>query len=513
MPALKNKNLNFRKQRKEPIPGGASPAPGFEPVHPLTGLRSPFSAVGRHQHSLWLSHAANRIRLAARLAALRITAGCRPVIAISQVVHLGDIVACEPVVRQVRRQQPDAFIIWAVAREYRELVDSHPDIDYTLALECPTEWIYFADHGGFDRVIDLTFPGRYCPHCKISWSPREGSHGIHYNNYLSSRSLLAAYQRCAGLPQVDDTPRLHLDNGGQQAVDRLALPEKFIVVHCQSNDSRKDLGAKNWLRIRQYIDTHYGLPVVEIGLQPVLAEPSSAQHRNLCGRLTILESAEVIRRSLLFLGTDSGPGHLANAVGAYGIIALGKYHIFKKYIPYSGRYRAGEKCERIHHDEQISTLPLKRIYDALERRLQMLGYHSAISFQLLTPTNTATSPEDYQKLRDQIQEMITATLPAGETVVVASKGDDQLLRFKGRAGWHFPQDQTGKYAGHYPNNSTVAIGQLEALRIKGGRYLLFPRTSLWWLNHYAEFAEHLKKNHRLVVRDDSLGWLYELVSA
>ena len=156
---------------------------------------------------------------------------------------------------------------------------------------------------------------------------------------------------------------------------------------------------------------------------------------------------------------------------------------------------------------------MKRIYDAIDRRLRMLGYHSAISFELLTPTKTAISPEDYQKLRDQIQEMITAILPAGETVVVASKGDDQLLRFAGRSGWHFPQDETGKYAGHYPNNSTAAISQLEALRIKGGRYLLFPRTSLWWLNHYAEFADHLNKNHRLVVRDDSLGWLYELVSA
>jgi len=513
MPTLNNQTSISRKLRKGRIPGGAAPAPGFEPVHPLAGLRSPLSAVGRHQHSLWLSHAANRIRLAARLAALRVTAGRRPVIAISQVVHLGDIVACEPVVRQVRRQQPDAFILWAVAREYRELVDSHPDIDYTLALECPTEWIYFADHGGFDRVIDLTFPGRYCPHCKISWAPRGGSHGIDYDNYLSSRSLLAAYLCCAGLSQADETPRLHLDNGVQQAVDRLALPEKFIVVHCQSNDARKDLGAKNWNRIRQYIDTHYGLPVVEIGLQPVLPEPSSARYRNLCGRLTILQSAEVIRRSLLFLGTDSGPGHLANAVGAYGIIALGKYHVFNHYVPYSGQYRAGENCELVHHENQVSALPLKRIYDAIQRRLRMLRHLPATPFELPTDTKTATSPDDYQKLREQIQEMITATLPAGVPVVVASKGDDQLLRFEGRHGWHFPQDETGKYAGHYPNDSSAAIAQLEALRIKGGRYLLFPRTSLWWLNHYAEFAEHLKKNHRLVVRDDSLGWLYELVSA
>jgi len=56
----------------------------------------------------------------------------------------------------------------------------------------------------------------------------------------------------------------------------------------------------------------------------------------------------------------------------------------------------------------------------------------------------------------------------------------------------------GEYAGHYPAGSEEAIAQLEALRAKGGEFLLFPATSLWWLEHYEGFGEHLESNYRLV---------------
>lgn len=44
-------------------------------------------------------------------------------IGIGLIGHLGDIVACEPVARHLKRLFPDGDIIWVVKERYKELVD------------------------------------------------------------------------------------------------------------------------------------------------------------------------------------------------------------------------------------------------------------------------------------------------------------------------------------------------------------------------------------------------------
>src|SRR5881409_1896629 len=55
--------------------------------------------------------------------------------------------------------------------------------------------------------------------------------------------------------------------------------------------------------------------------------------------------------------------------------------------------------------------------------------------------------------------------------------------------------------GHHPANDSEAIQQLEALRSKGGEYLLLPQTSFWWLDHYTGLRSHLKHRYHSVWSD------------
>lgn len=105
----------------------------------------------------------------------------------------------------------------------------------------------------------------------------------------------------------------------------------------------------------------------------------------------------------------------------------------------------------------------------------------------------------YQKLAGRIRELVDETVPPGATVLVASKGDEDLLQLNGRPGWHFPQTEEGIYRGYHPASSEEAIGHLEELRSKGGHFFLIPETTLWWLEHYEEFRNYLERRHRLVV--------------
>lgn len=111
--------------------------------------------------------------------------------------------------------------------------------------------------------------------------------------------------------------------------------------------------------------------------------------------------------------------------------------------------------------------------------------------------------EEYEAVRSYVRELVETRLPADAAVVVASRGDDELVRFAVQEGWHFPQTADGVYAGHHPADSTTAIEQLEALRARGASHFLIPKTSIWWLDHYRDLGTHLTERYREVVREEA----------
>lgn len=110
---------------------------------------------------------------------------------------------------------------------------------------------------------------------------------------------------------------------------------------------------------------------------------------------------------------------------------------------------------------------------------------------------------EYESVRHRVREIVTSRLPGDASVIVASRGDDELLRFSPQEGWHFPQTPEGLFAGHYPADSAEAIEQLEGLRDRGGDYFLLPKTSFWWLDHYRGLGTHLAERYREVLRDEA----------
>jgi GT2 family glycosyltransferase len=109
----------------------------------------------------------------------------------------------------------------------------------------------------------------------------------------------------------------------------------------------------------------------------------------------------------------------------------------------------------------------------------------------------------YEALLDRVRDEIDAAIPAGATVLVTSRGDDALLRLRGRRAWHFPQADGGEYAGHHPGDSAEAIAHLEDLRSKGAEFLVVPSTSDWWLEFYDDFATHLESRYSALRVDEA----------
>jgi hypothetical protein len=97
----------------------------------------------------------------------------------------------------------------------------------------------------------------------------------------------------------------------------------------------------------------------------------------------------------------------------------------------------------------------------------------------------------YLELKHRVREVVMATVPPGETLLVVSRGDDSLLELPERRAWHFPREANGQYAGRHPADGAEAVAQLEALRARGASYLAIPATDAWWLEHYTELTRHL----------------------
>ena len=113
------------------------------------------------------------------------------------------------------------------------------------------------------------------------------------------------------------------------------------------------------------------------------------------------------------------------------------------------------------------------------------------------------SPEDYKQVLHKVREAVRGTIPADATVLVVSRGDEELLNLDGRTTWHFPRGQDGKYSGYHPKDSDAALAHLDEWRIRGAQYLVLPATGFWWLEYYGDFASTLRRGHGVVFEDDS----------
>jgi glycosyltransferase involved in cell wall biosynthesis len=119
-------------------------------------------------------------------------------------------------------------------------------------------------------------------------------------------------------------------------------------------------------------------------------------------------------------------------------------------------------------------------------------------------------PQSYREMVERVCQTVASVVPEGATVAITSRGDQELLKVNGRRIWHFPQDERGTYAGHYPRDSAAAIKQVESLRKKGAGFIVFPHTAAWWLDYYAELKDYLEQNYCEVLRRNGTCVIFDL---
>jgi 4-amino-4-deoxy-L-arabinose transferase-like glycosyltransferase len=94
------------------------------------------------------------------------------------------------------------------------------------------------------------------------------------------------------------------------------------------------------------------------------------------------------------------------------------------------------------------------------------------------------------QLRRAGLELSKTTAPDA-LIAAADTGDPTIFYYAHRKGWHF-LEKNGVYDGN-PSDSQAAINDLEELRRRGATHLVFTANTVWWLELYPEFADHVAK--------------------
>jgi ADP-heptose:LPS heptosyltransferase len=295
----------------------------------------------------------------------------RKLVAISLIEHIGDIIANEPISREIRKKHPSSTIIWLVRKPFKELIKYNPNIDKVLTVYCLTTWIRIHEKIKFEAVYDLHFNGRSCNICHVPLIKENVNDSINSTNYFNYGGLLKSVCLHNRIELSDTRPRMYIPVKIINKSKSLVPNDNYVVVHCCSNEIIKDWDNDKWNQLVRKIIDDFKYYIIEIGTHCIINNESKL-YLNLCSKLSILQSAAVIKKAKLFIGIDSGPAHMANAVDTPGIVLLGEYFFgMKNFNPYSGNYGSLENCRIIHSSGKVKSISVDSVLKNMEELLKL----------------------------------------------------------------------------------------------------------------------------------------------
>jgi ADP-heptose:LPS heptosyltransferase len=199
---------------------------------------------------------------------------------------------------------------------------------------------------GFDEIIGLPYTHdlQQCRYIESPWNSCGGA-----QEYECERLA-----RCiASLGPIDlEDPKmwdLRLTEreirAGDAMLDSLA-GAAYFAINTGGKINAKDWGLRNWQKLlarltREY--RHMGLVIVGAADDSVsaqlLARAWSGPVVDLCGKVSPRESAAALRHAVGFIGHDSGPLHLAAAMGVPCVGLFGNLNVPNRWHPRGARHR------------------------------------------------------------------------------------------------------------------------------------------------------------------------------
>jgi ADP-heptose:LPS heptosyltransferase len=134
-----------------------------------------------------------------------------------------------------------------------------------------------------------------------------------------------------GAPTIGELPEFPLWEEDHAAADKLLwdVPKPWIGIHTSARDHTRRWPVQRFIRAAALLQQRFGgtiLLISELRDREALelaAQETGAPCLNLAGRTTIPVTGAVLQRLSIFLTNDTGPAHIAYAVGAPTVTIFG----------------------------------------------------------------------------------------------------------------------------------------------------------------------------------------------
>jgi lipopolysaccharide heptosyltransferase II len=272
--------------------------------------------------------------------------------------RIGDVLISTPVIKNLRDAYPDSYIAFMVAPYAREIVEGNPYLNDVVIydkkgnekdLPGNLKFIWYLRRKKFDIAVILhpterahivTFlagiPERVGYNKKLGFLltkkiPHVKQYGLKHEAEYSQDVL-----RYIGVEPKDRTLYIPLDRTSERKIDSMfseagiGPKDLCIAINPGASCASKRWPAARFAKVADGLIKKYGAKIVIIaGVEDkIFAEETaglmSSACLNLAGRTGIGDLASVLKRVKLFISNDSGPVHIACAVGTPVVSIFGR---------------------------------------------------------------------------------------------------------------------------------------------------------------------------------------------
>lgn len=271
-----------------------------------------------------------------------------PRILIVRLTAMGDVIHGLPVATALRNHFPEAMIAWAVEGRAAEIIEGHPDLDAVIKL--PRRWWRSTQtvrgirrqlrQMRFDISVDLQCLTKSALVAWLSGAPRRlgvaGKNGREFSKWFNNEltdvrasHVVEHYLRILAPLGIDTRQaefkfpeRLQDARYAKNVLNDLSLGDgKFAILNPGAGWPSKLWPAERYGQVATYLLKEHGVKTLAVWCgadERVLAQrivDFSGGAAQLAPATTLPQLAALSRRADLFVGSDTGPMHLAVAVG------------------------------------------------------------------------------------------------------------------------------------------------------------------------------------------------------
>ncbi|MCX5706298.1 MAG: lipopolysaccharide heptosyltransferase II [Candidatus Omnitrophica bacterium] len=274
--------------------------------------------------------------------------------------RIGDLLLSTPVIKAMRQAYPNAYITMMVSPYTKEIVEGNPYLDEVITYdkdEKHKSWarsVRFARNlkkkrfdlsiilhptnrahliaylagirkrVGYDRKMGFLLTDR------IKYTKQRGEkHELEYNLDLLRYLNIEAGDKGLFIPIKDESEKW-VDNLFRQ--EGIRVEDKLLIIHPGASCPSRIWPAQNYAAVADKLSQRYGFKIFILA-GPQLLDSKAAEDVikymrspavNLARKTSLSQATSLIKRCKLLISADTGPVHIATAVGTPQVVIFGR---------------------------------------------------------------------------------------------------------------------------------------------------------------------------------------------